>query len=258
MWLNAIPKKAILNDINHYIIDLFQQLQSNKFDFLGFKELLLSAKQKFIKKGTEYYNEIKDDFNNQNNTLFNFLLLCLTSWQRKIELNEIGKWSNGFYYDTEHTILNVNDPEGIYIYDLIRRLKKVQELIHKTDCIFRCEDFRKILQESKENDFVYADPPYINRSIPYGKKFDEKEMLDLINWSKITQSGYGISNWLKDKERDNEYISKFDTSKIIQIDHSYSIGYMKDNAEQNNKVIECLILSPKNMIPKQNTLNKYF
>jgi DNA adenine methylase len=268
--LNIQPKKAILNDNNPHIIQFYRDIQQNKFTLLALKQYLLDCKQVLEKKGSDFYYEIRDQFNTSPSS-FGLLFLNLTCWRNLMRFNAKGEFNAPFYQikqskklsDQNRYLLNFNDVKGLYIIHYIERIKYFQQIIQSHDYIFSNEDFESILEMATDNnDFCYCDPPYILRNTQYYGNFTEKQFNSLIEWSRTTKCNFAISNWYSDKNNINPYITHFNHCHIKQTPFHYQIGIGKKHARNYSdlSVNECLILSSNayyqnNLSVNKNTLN---
>jgi DNA adenine methylase len=156
----AIPldmqiKNGILNDINPYLINLYQIIKSNLEDLLKIlNELNLD---KYNNK-TEF-QKIKDEFNKLK------FEKNLTT-EKKVRLASIfiylNKRSfNGLYRENKSGIYNVpyrNNKSNIFDEE---NLKEISNYFNKNNITFENKTFEKFdISFFKKGDLVYLDPPY--------------------------------------------------------------------------------------------------
>jgi DNA adenine methylase len=160
--LGLNPKEALLNDINPYVINLYQQIQ----------EGLKVKTTPYINTSEQYY---------MNRDRLNQLIR---------EKNILTPECAELYYYLNHTSTNglcrfnlkgfFNAAKGSY--DKINYLMDFSEytpILQKW--VFECGDFSKL--EIKDNDFIYADPPYDETFTKYSKRaFDWYDQTRLAKW----------------------------------------------------------------------------
>ena len=112
------------------------------------------------------------------------------------------------------------------------------------DWKFICMSFQEAFKMMKENDFVYLDPPYIDR---YDGYYDTwcQEYADLL--AELTQNGkvgYAFSMWYKNEYRTNSHLKKWNKGVMLTTEHFYHIGAKEKN---RNQMIEALVVSKDNV-----------
>ena len=111
-----------------------------------------------------------------------------------------------------------------YITKICNQVKNIQNLINVNDYTFICEDFNYIINLSNNNDLIYCDPPYIDRSSDYFTSWNEECEFKLYESLLKVDSKFLLSTWYKTKHRENKYVdilwSKFN---INEINHFYHL-----------------------------------
>lgn len=144
--INSTAKHRYANDINKYVIGIFQEFQNNSVDYILYR----------IKSAIEYYELSKTDkeaylrfrryYNTYKDPIDLFILMCY-SYNNQFRFNSKHEFNNPFgercfNEKTERNLLNT-----------IERLKDVK----LSSVSFEDFDFGVL----KSGDFVYADPPYL-------------------------------------------------------------------------------------------------
>lgn len=141
------PKKAVINDINDEIINVYKTIKDNP------KELI--KKLKTYKNEEDVYYEIRNlDRTDKYNTLSN-----IEKASRIIYLNRT--CFNGLYRVNSKGQNNV--PYGKYKNPTIcdeKNINNISSYFNKNNVEIKNLDFEKVLELAKEGDFVYLDPPY--------------------------------------------------------------------------------------------------
>jgi DNA adenine methylase len=141
------PNKAILNDINIELINVFEVIKDQV------KELIIDLKSHEISK--DYYYKIRKlDRQPDYKSLSN-----VNKASRIIYLNKT--CYNGLFRVSKNNFFNV--PYGRYknpnIYDE-NNLKLIGKYLNESSITFFSTDFEKVLEATTKRDFVYLDPPY--------------------------------------------------------------------------------------------------
>lgn len=236
--LNIAPNRAILSDINPYIINFYKLIQKNEINPIKVRDFLNKHGKKLSEtdKSTDsYYYELRDRFNQNKDPLY-FLFLNRSCFNGLIRFNNSGLFNTPF-------CRKPNRFSKSYITKIVNQVDWVQKTIKKKSFEFKCVDWNEIVQDAKENDMVYIDPPYYGRHDTYFNEWSEKDALELAEWTRNTKSGFAISIWLKNKYRINEFVEKHWNSNIIRTySHYYFVGSTENN---RTNMEEGLIIKPE-------------
>ena len=211
------PIKAILNDINIELINVFEVIKDQ------LKELIIDLKSHEISK--DYYYKIRKldrqpDYKNLSN---------VNKASRIIYLNKT--CYNGLFRVSKNNFFNV--PFGRYknpnIYDE-NNLKLISKYLNESSITFFSADFEKVLEATTKSDFVYLDPPYY----------------PISNSSSFTS--YSLNGFSKDEQKRlkkvcddlNKINCKFLLSNsatpfILNLYKDYKIEIVKANRSINSK-----------------------
>ena len=153
--LNNFPEieKAVINDINADLINVYQVIASKPQDLLSLLAILQTEfhhLESDPKKKKEYYYQKREQYNNRRSDKTSQAALL-------IFLNRT--CYNGLYRVNKKNQFNV--PIGSYkrpaIYDTTNILA-VSEALQKVEIVIG--DFEETLIHTNENSFFYFDPPY--------------------------------------------------------------------------------------------------
>lgn len=142
------PRKAVINDINEELVNLYQVIKNN------ITELFLSLSEHRNEPAYFYATRELDRDKKKFNRLSN-----VEKASRTLYLNKT--CFNGLFRVNSRGEFNV--PFGKYKNpDIINEatLKAVSDYFNNADISFLCGDFETSIENIKENDFVYFDPPY--------------------------------------------------------------------------------------------------
>ena len=146
--LNLCCSKNLLADANRDLIDVYRELKGTREDFIDECDKLFAPKNN---QPSAFY-ALRDEF---NATLDRRRKACLFVYLNRHGYNGLCRYnaSGGF-----------NVPFGRYVRPRLPRA--AMEAFHALlqNCTLRCADFRAVLAEAGEGDFVYCDPPYVPAS----------------------------------------------------------------------------------------------
>lgn len=241
-------KKAIINDINQDLINVYKVIRDNPKNLI--KNLKILEKEFHLLKDQEekkiYYCEKRKNYNERKNSeiqqasLFIFLnKTCFNGLYRVNKSNEfnvpIGSYKNPKICDEEN-LLNVS-----------KALQKVEIL---------CKDYEETLDYANKNTLFYFDPPYkpiseTSNFNSYAKDcFDDKEQIRLRDFClKLENLGH---NWvlsnsdLKNKDSNNNFFDEiYSQFSILRVKAKRSINSKSD---KRGELSELLITNNKNII----------
>lgn len=249
--INVEANKYVMNDINPKIIELHNYLQKNSSDIEKFISEMYNCIRKyglslselgknteieelkkeykktyFAKYNKESYLKLRHDYNkDQSNTALLYMLL-IYGFNHMIRFNSKG--------DFNLPVGNVDWNKNVSV-----ALRNYANWYNENDVyVSNGMDFEKFieLQDIKQGDFLYFDPPYLITFSDYNKLWSDEEerrlysMLDKLNEKGIQ---WGVSNMLTHKEKTNEILSEWATkynrfsiksNYISRFDNTQKIG----------------------------------
>lgn len=238
---NLEPEKAVFSDTNPYIIQFYNDIKNKRITSKMVREFLEDEALKLSitpEDKNSYYYEVRRRFNNNHSSL-DFLFLQRSNFNGMMRFNAKGEYNVPFGRKPERF-------KKALITKITNQVSWVENLILEKDWEFIHMSFIEAFKLIKKNDFVYLDPPYINR---YDGYFDSwsQEYADLL--SEITQKkefGYAFSMWYQNKYRKNEHMDKWLGGKLLTEEHFYHLGGSETN---RNSMIEALVISENNVNP---------
>ena len=222
-------KKVIVNDINPHIIKFYKGVADGVITSDKVREVFTEHSRKLLVGGNDYYNEIKDRFNQTFETM-DFLFLTRTGFNGVMRFNGSGKWNVPFCKLNDRLSTKV-------IEDLSRSVEELSHLFLTKEFTFYNTSFEKVLEASPSNSIFYCDPPYYGLAVQYFKGWEKEDEIRLNQMLKDKVFIY--STWLNDGHRDNPMIN--DYWKDFEIEgksHKYNVA---EKSTERNKVIEGLI-----------------
>lgn len=232
---NSNAKKALLSDINPHLINFYKRLQSKEITPLDIQSFLYSEGEKLKnadENGAGYYKEVRARFNTNFDSL-DFLFLSRAGFNGMIRFNKNGNWNIPF----------CKKPERFARAYVTKIVHQAENCLHKMTLNWQFEnkDFRDIILQADENDFIYCDPPYAGRYVDYYSGWTEKDEHDLFELPKNTKAKFILSSWHHNDFRCNENIKKYEKSfNVLTQEHFYFAGAKEKN---RNSVVEALVLN---------------
>lgn len=232
---NSGEKRTLLSDINPHIINFYSKLQSGKINSMNVREYLNKEGQNLRNEGenaAEYYNFIRNRFNTCFDSL-DFLFLSRAGFNGMIRFNKNGKWNIPFCKKPERF-------DKSYITKIVHQVENCKAVM-TDDWTFENKDFREIISQATENDFIYCDPPYAGRYVDYYSGWSDKDEDDLFELLSVTKSKFILSSWHHNSFRENDNLKKYEEKfNILTQEHFYFAGPKKEN---RNAMTEALILN---------------
>jgi len=222
-------KKVIVNDINPHIIKFYNGVADGVITSEKIREVFREHSQKLKMGGYDYYNEIKDRFNQTFDTM-DFLFLTRTGFNGVMRFNGSGKWNVPFCKLNERLTPNVID-------DLANSVDELSRLFKSKEFTFYNKSFEEVIESAPENSIFYCDPPYYGLAVQYFKGWGKEDEIRLNQMLKDKVFIY--STWLNDGLKENQMIKDYweDFEKEGQ-SHKYNVA---EQSHQRNKVMEGLI-----------------
>ena len=222
-------KKVIVNDINPHNINFFKSI----YDGTITEELIIEKFTEYSKNlsesGVEYYNKIKDEFNQDHDTM-KYLFLTRTGFNGVVRFNSSGHWNVPFCKLNNRLSKNVID-------ELSNSVEEISELFKRKEFEFHCTSFENVLKDIPANSLIYCDPPYWGLNTQYYKGWKEEQEL-LLN-ELLSDKIFIYSTWVNDGHKDNPMIQKcWGQYEIREEKHKYLLA---QNAEDRKDIVEGLI-----------------
>lgn len=222
-------KKVIVNDINPHIIKFYKGIADGVITPEKIREVFTEHSKKLLTGGNDYYNEVKNRFNQTFETM-DFLFLTRTGFNGVMRFNGSGKWNVPF--------CKLNDRlSNKVIEELSRSVEELSHLFGTKTFTFYNTSFEEVLEVSPTNSIFYCDPPYYGLAVQYFKGWGKEDEIRLNQMLKDKVFIY--STWLNDGIKDNpmidEYWKDFDVEGKA---HKYNVA---EKSSERNQVVEGLI-----------------
>lgn len=220
--INVNARKVYFNDILTYLIEMYAE-----FKKLGFEQTLIHIEKQIktyqlSQTNEQAYLKFRDDYNKNRNPLDLFVLIAY-SFNHQIRFNNSHEYNNPFGRNRS----SFNETMKFNLFQFIARLNEI-ETEFSAKC-FSDFDFSVLT----ENDFVYADPPYLITTGTYndGKRgfkgwntTEEKLLLEKLDELSRRNIKFGLSNVIEHKGQTNEILQHW-----LDKNPAYTINYIKTN-----------------------------
>ena len=219
---NLAPKRAIFSDNNPHIINFYQSIQKGIINKDSVKRYLQYEGELLEKKGQEHYLAVRERFNKEHSP-FDFLFLNRSCFNGLMRFNSKGGFNVPYCKKDKRFSQS-------YITKITNQIDWVAKLIQNKEYEFRVCDFSFSLIEARENDFIYCDPPYIDRHSDYFNTWDFVKEQNLYEILKHTKARFILSTWHSNQYRQNDHIDTLwgDFYNDI-IEHFYHLGASERN-----------------------------
>lgn len=233
--LNVHAKRIVCNDINNYVIGLFEYFQSCEIDNLIHDINQTISEYRLSKQNADGYYALRDEYNRSRSPLHLFMLVCY-GFNHQIRFNNNGDFNNPF--GRNRSSYNPNTEKN---------LKEMYERLHS--CEFNTVNFKDFDTDFMQpGDFLYADPPYLISCGTYndGKRGfegwganDDAALYEKLDWLNRKKINFALSNVIEHKGISNDALKAWAEKYHI---HYLNASYANSNYQASaSETIEVLI-----------------
>lgn len=257
--INVTANKVILNDTDEnlrYLYNTFKNMDKDvllkmiediiekyglsRSDVYGYKYYGCESSKGLGEYNKQSYLKLRDDFNERTNFDYYFYavlyVLIVYSFNNQIRFNSNGKFNLPVGKRDYNTKMQKK------LSDFIDRLKNGNFVISSTDFVaFNLDGYG-------ENDFIYADPPYLITCATYNEQGgwnEDKERALYKFLDKANEQGirFALSNVLRSKGKENAILLKWlkdnPQYRAISLDYNYSNSnyQTKDRSSGSEEVL---------------------
>lgn len=250
--INVKSNKVICSDINRTIIELLNYFQNSSYDnvvseiekiihkyklsesnIYGYEYYGCNSNDGLSKYNKEKYINLRSDYNSGDRSPITFYTMLIFAFNNYIKFNK----QNNFT-----TAVNKRD----FNNSLRLKLKKYLDKLNEIDISFIHKDFKQLnVDEIKDNDFIYCDPPYLITCADYNGNWTEKDDIDLFEkLDCINEKGvkFALSNVLEHKGKSNEILKEWAKKYNIHILNSnYGNCNYQTKDKSKDSTVEVLI-----------------
>lgn len=231
---NLRPRRAVLSDSNPHIINFYAAVKRGDVTPEKVRAYLAEEGRLLAEKGERHFYEVRDRFNEYGCPL-DFLFLSRSCFNGLIRFNRSGQYNVPFGHKPKRF-------SKAYITKIVNQVRWVCEILNDhEDWILQCSDFRQVLSRVTQDDFVYCDPPYIERHVDYYDSWSEADEKALSAILEDSGAAFILSTWHSNKFRANRFINIFwSKCRVLTRDHFYHVGAKVAN---RNAMKEALVLN---------------
>lgn len=230
---NVLPDRAVVNDRNEHIINLYRAIQCGEITGDSVREFLTQEAPKLEQGGVNYYYEVRNRFNEAHSP-YDLLFLNRSCFNGLMRFNKKGGFNVPFCQKPERFA-------KAYITKICNQIDYVASAMKGRDWEFRSGDWRDIMTLPKKGDCVYLDPPYIGRDTNYVGEWPESEAKELAVYSHKTPARVLLSMWKENKYRKNDHIDEcWSDFAIKEFSHFYHVG---SKESLRNAMTEALLIN---------------
>lgn len=228
---NLKPARAVFADSNPHIINFYNAIKQETITREIARDFLLQTGEELRKNGVEYYLEVRSRFNKEGSSL-DFLFLNRSCFNGLMRFNSKGEFNVPYCKKDNRFAVP-------YVTKIVNQIDNVAKIIKNNDYFFVNTDYREILIGIREGDFIYLDPPYIDRHSDYYNAWKEEDEEFLYNFLQRTSISFILSTWDSSSYRSNPYAMKWwKKFNYMSISHFYHVGAREENRKQ---IIELLV-----------------
>lgn len=236
---NLNPDKAIFSDTNPYIIQFYNDIKDKKISSGIVREYLENESLKLAATPADknsYYYEVRDRFNKYHLSL-DFLFLQRSNFNGMMRFNKNGDYNVPFGRKPDRF-------KKALITKITNQVAWVEKLICNKDWKFVTMEFTEAFQLMDQGDFVYLDPPYVNRYDGYFDAWGEENANLLAEITQDGKAGYALSMWCQNEYRKNGHLGKWTQGTLLTTEHFYHVGAKELN---RNAMLEALVISSEHV-----------
>lgn len=228
---NLRPKRALLADSNPHLIRFYKAIADGTITPSRARQFLEDEGAELLRTEGKHFYDVRERFN-QHGDPIDFLFLNRACFNGMIRFNRKGGFNVPF-------CRKPNRFAQAYITKICNQIKAVADAIAFGDYEFRHQGYGETISTAGEGDFVYCDPPYIDRHADYFNGWDESHERDLADHLEATSARFILSTWHSNEYRANQFIdSVWHPYHILTREHFYHVGAKEDN---RNPMLEALI-----------------
>lgn len=182
VYLHLLPKKAVLNDLNKDIANVWKLIKKNPEYLLReikeFKKVFLPlSNDEKLKVCNEIVSNLKN-LNGDKETAM-YLLMVYCSFNASLENR------GGYKFDSLSRQLYVGNSLHIFTETYTDKIVILSKILQKVKVCSK--DYSEVIIQAKEGDFVFLDPPYIEKKkyrfdyIKNGEEFSNTRLKDSVD-----------------------------------------------------------------------------
>ncbi|GIN87570.1 hypothetical protein J6TS2_39560 [Heyndrickxia sporothermodurans] len=227
-FLKGANHKQFINDVEK-TIERYGLSETSKY---GYEHYGIDSSKGLGSVNKEAFLKLREAYNNgnigSNEEQVLFYLLIVFGFNNQIRFNSAGKY---------------NLPVGKRDFNasMKSKLEEFCEVISEYNFEFLNEDFR-LVDNIKEGDFVYADPPYRITTATYNEnggwtREDDLDLFNYLNSVNAKNAKFALSNVVIHNNRENEELVKWMGKYNLHIlNYNYNNSNYQSKARQSSTV----------------------
>lgn len=190
--INANANCIIYNDLEEHVVELLDYLSKNETGKSLSEIDALIEKYNLSKENSEGFNQLREYYNEVDNSPIVFYTLICYAFNYQIRFNQNGKYNMPF-----------GKARSSFNPSLRRKFIDFVEELHNKDISFKNISFDEFDFTNFTNaDFIYCDPPYFNSVAAYNEQGGwaeehERSLLNLLDNLNDKGVRFALSNNLK-------------------------------------------------------------
>lgn len=229
--INVNAEHIVYNDLEEHVVELLNYLSDNETEKLLSEIDSLIEKYNLSKENAEGFNQLREYYNEENNSPIVFYTMICYAFNYQIRFNQNGKYNMPF-----------GKARSSFNPSLRQKFIEFVEELHSKNITFLSESFETFnIEDLNSNDFVYCDPPYFNSVAAYNEQggwTEEHEEMLLILLDSLNDKGvkFALSNNLK---YENHLLDKWkDKYNVHYLNGDYSnCNYHKIDRSKDVEVL---------------------
>lgn len=229
--INVNAEHIVYNDLEEHVVELLDYLSNNETEKLLSEIDALIEKYNLSKENAEGFNQLREYYNEENNSPIVFYTMICYAFNYQIRFNQNGKYNMPF-----------GKARSSFNPSLRQKFIDFVEVLHSKDVAFLSESFETFnIEDLDSNDFVYCDPPYFNSVAAYNEQggwTEEHEEMLLSLLDSLNNRGvkFALSNNLK---YENPLLDKWkDKYRVHYLNGDYSnCNYHKIDRSKDIEVL---------------------
>jgi DNA adenine methylase len=228
---NIRPKRAILADTNPHLIGFYRGISEGRITPHSVRGFLRKEGAELLRSEGEHYYKVRERFNERSDPI-DFLFLNRACFNGMIRFNRKGGFNVPFCRKPNRFAQSL-------ITKVANQVQAVSDAMSVCDYEFHIKTFPETISLATENDFIYCDPPYIDRHADYFNGWNEEDERVLEDSLSSAPCNFILSTWHHNDYRRNTFIdSLWSKYHILTREHFYHVGGKEEN---RNPMIEALV-----------------
>lgn len=230
--LNLQPQRALVSDINKYIIGVYKGIQLKSITPELLQEHFEKEGAKLQRSGGDYYYKVRERFNNSGD-LFDFMFLNRACFNGLMRFNNKGGFNAAFNKRPERFTKR-------YIKKVCDQVAWASDVMQGKDWTFVTQDWRNTIAQAAADDFVYMDPPYEGREARYFGGWSNENARELALKAKALPCSFAYSMLKSYKGKPNEHLKEHFAQYTVKLfEHFYFVGGDNKGAAREALVLGC-------------------